>query len=112
MKVLHLKNDQRNDGPGLRNLTKSDTEPNIYFSGFWDLKSEEADSLVGGMIFLHETKAKPSRFGGRVLAYKIVSKLEYARSQRIEFKVQSMLEGRGVKWRGAEHTMASYGGHH
>ena len=61
------------------------------------------------MLYLHETKAKVSRFGGRVLEVEQVQKEEFAHARRIVFKVLSLREGRGVKWRGADHAMASYG---
>lgn len=89
---------------------KSETETNVYYSGFWDIPLDEAECLVGGMLYLHEVKAKPSRFGGRVLAVEQVEKPEFARSKRVVFKVQALLEGKNVKWRGADHGMASYGG--
>ena len=109
MKVLHLINKQDSAGPGLRNLRHSDTEGDVYLSGYWDLSLAEAQSLVGGMLYLHETKAKTSRFGGKVLSVEHVRVEEFAHKDRIVFKVLSLNDGRGVKWRGADHSMASYG---
>ena len=109
MKALHVINKQSDTGPGLRNLRKSESEDEVYFSGFWDIPLAETTTLIGGMLFLHETKAKASRFGGRVLAVEQVEKDEFAHAKRIEFKVKALREGRGVKWRGADHAMASYG---
>jgi hypothetical protein len=31
----------------------------VYESGDWDITLEDAERLVGGMIFLHQTKAQP-----------------------------------------------------
>lgn len=109
MKALHLINKQSDDGPGLKNLVRSETEKDVFFSGYWDIPLADAQSLIGGMLYLHETKAKASRFGGQVIAVDLVKKEEFARAQRTVFKVRSLQEGRGVRWRGADHAMASYG---
>ena len=109
MKVLHVLNRQSETGPGLRNLTKSDTEKDVFFSGYWDIAIAEAETLIGGMLYLHESKSKTSRFGGRVLAVEQVQKDEFARAIRVKFKLRAMIEGRGVKWRGANHAMAHHG---
>ena len=36
----------------------------VYESGNWDLRPDEPALLVGGIIYLHQTKATPSYFGG------------------------------------------------
>lgn len=110
MKALHLKNKQDPKGFGLLNLAKVEGETNVFRSGFWDIDLEDAKELVGGMLYLHEAKAKPSRFGGRVLAVEQIDKPEFARSKRIVFTIEATLDGKNVKWRGADHAMASYGG--
>ena len=109
MKVRHLLNRQSDTGPGLKNLLKSSTEQDVWYSGHWDIPLAEAETLIGGMLLLHVSKSKPSRFGGRVLAVESEERSEFARSRRIIFKVQSLAEGRGVRWRGASHGMASIG---
>ena len=110
MNVLHLINKQKTDGPGLRHLKRSKTEPDVWCSGYWDMPLDQAETLIGGMLFLHETKAKPSRFGGRVLSVKPEDRPEFQNRNRVIFKVQALPEGRGVKWRGARHAMAHSGG--
>ncbi|MES2435208.1 MAG: hypothetical protein V4586_15460 [Pseudomonadota bacterium] len=109
MKVLHVINKQKGDGIGLEHLTKSDTEKDVWFSGYWDIPLAEAELLVGGILYLHESKAKPSRFGGRVLGFEPTIRSDLAHSHRIRFKILAFPEVRGVKWRGADHAMASYG---
>ncbi len=109
MRVLHLINKQSDHGPGLRNLRRLDHEKDAYLSGYWDIPLSEAETLVGGMVFLHEAKAKPSRFGGKVLSVEQVRIEELAHKDRIVFKILSLPEGRGARWRGADHSMASYG---
>ncbi len=56
MKVLHIINRQSENGPRLKNLTKSKDEADTYYSGYWDILLEEAKALVGSMLYLHERK--------------------------------------------------------
>ena len=77
----------------------------LYESGHWDLTPEEAKNLVGGMIYLHQTKTKLSYFGGRIDDYRSVE-TENARSQRVVFIFTYRPEGKGAKWRGADHARA------
>ena len=69
-------------------------------SGMWAIKEDEAKALVGGMIYLHETKAEPSYFGGVVIDYRPADGAEYA--DRWVFTVASTLSGkrRRVAWQG------------
>ena len=52
---------------GRKNLTV--LKQPTYTTGFWSVSEDVAQKLVGGMINLHETKADPSYFGGRVLEW-------------------------------------------
>jgi hypothetical protein len=110
VKVLHLFNKQSDYGPGLRNLILVSSEDYSYRSGFWDIPLAEAEALVDGMIYLHTSKAEPSRFGGRVTKVEQEKRPEFAHSARIVFTVMSLEEGKGVRWRGDSHAMAVSGG--
>jgi len=90
------------------NLTRG-AEPDTWESGFWDVPSTEATRLVGGMIYLHQTKGARSYFGGRVLASREVE-TESAHSKRIVFTFVFDASARDVSWRGADHGMAVTGG--
>ena len=57
------------------------------------------------MVFLHETKAKPSYFGGRVESFREVE-TDMPHARRVVFRLTSLKEGKGAKWRGASHGMA------
>ncbi|RKG79903.1 hypothetical protein D7W79_09200 [Corallococcus exercitus] len=78
----------------------------LYDSGHWDFSPEEAAQLVGGTIYLHNTKAERSYFGGTVLSYEIVDVPEKAHSQRIVFRIHSMVEAKNKEWQGANHVRA------
>ncbi|MFB1485399.1 hypothetical protein [Corallococcus sp. RDP092CA] len=82
----------------------------IYDSGYWDFTPEEAAQLVGGTLYLHETKAERSYFGGTVLSYEVVNVPEKAHSQRIMFRIRSTAEAKNKAWRGANHGRAWTGG--
>ncbi len=57
------------------------------------------------MIYLHETKAKPSYFGGRIDAYR-ETETGNSHQLRIIFRFTRTPEGEGAKWRGADHPRA------
>ena len=83
-----------------------DPEKHIYASGKWDIKIDDALKLVGGNLYLHETKGNKSDFGGKILEVQEASLPHKAREQRVEFIFQATLEHKGQVWRGASHTMA------
>ncbi len=81
-----------------------------YESGFWDIPEAQARALVGGMLYLHQTKAEPSYFGGQVMGYRVAGPDEVLPG-RIVFTVLSQKEGKSMAWEGASHGMAWDSGH-
>ncbi len=81
----------------------------VYESGDWDVTREDAERLVGGMLYLHETKADASYFGGQISAYRVVE-TDRAHSDRVIFTVRSMREAKEVRWSGIDHGRASNSG--
>ena len=77
----------------------------IYESGMWDISEDDAKALVGGFIYLHETKAAPSYFSGVVTSYRPA---DGDHAGRWVFKVTST--GQHVAWEGKDHGMAHYSG--
>ena len=47
----------------------------LFESGFWDIPVAKGQRLVGGMLYLHETKGARSYFGGTVEAVRIAEAL-------------------------------------
>jgi hypothetical protein len=39
---------------------------NVYRSDAWAIRPAEAEALVGGLVFFHDHRNKPSTFGGKV----------------------------------------------
>jgi hypothetical protein len=46
-------------------------EEQLWESGYWTVAIETAEDLVGGHIYLHSKKAKPSKFGGVIQSYRV-----------------------------------------
>jgi hypothetical protein len=100
---------RRDDGVSLKNL-KFDRATKLYRSGKWDVSIEDAQSLVGGWIYLHATKNAPSEFGVVIQDFAKITDTSYAHPERIIFHVDSRLEGKGQRWRGQCHSMAHTSG--
>ena len=81
-----------------------------YTSQSWRLSAAEAEALVGGRLYLHETKAEPSYFGGRVLAWFPSKRESGAMEDGITFQLLADKEAKGVAWQGADHAMAWFSG--
>lgn len=47
-------------------------DSNEWESGYWRIRRENAQALIGGHIYLHETQRSHSRQGGVILGYRIV----------------------------------------
>ena len=96
---------------GMNIITGS--QPIHFKSGIWDPISmgfknvdEVRYNLVGGMVFFHNTKTSVSFVGGLVLEIdEVLLEEEGKRDERFEITFQSMIEGKGQKWRGKNHTM-------
>ena len=82
--------------------------PLKYRSGTWDPISmgfkdvdEVRETLVGGMVFLHNDKNTDSFVGGLILEIdEVLLEEDGKRVDRFEITFQSMIEGKGQKWRG------------
>ena len=76
-------------------ITKLKDGEREYESGWWPVSEETARSLIGGLVLFHETRTKPSFFGGTILGFRIETEGEY--QDRIVFRVESSLECKNVK---------------
>ena len=92
----------RHEGGRYKNLDR--VEGQTYRSHAWAVPASVAASLVGGWIYLHETKAEGSGFGGvikRVEPVGVENGLE-----RYAVFFEGRREGRGQPWRGSSYSMA------
>ena len=77
-----------------------------YSTEKWDLKASEAQSLLGGLIFLHLTKASPAHTAGLIYDWEEIEALESARTERIKFYFLALADAKYAKWKGVDHPMA------
>lgn len=78
-----------------------------YRSGFWFFKQDDARSLVGGWLYLHEKKRMLSGFGGKIVGFEVT---QFEGGERVVFEVEASRYGRKQKWRGLDHGRAWTGG--
>ncbi len=71
----------------------------VFESEGWLLSAAEMAALKGGEALLHETKARPSYFGGTVLDVRPISDADAGSDLvRCVLTIQSTAAGKGVKW--------------
>jgi hypothetical protein len=77
-----------------KRFTREDKFSQIWESGFWKMSQDTANSLVGGDLYLHSAKIKPSYFGGKILGFRVVEDGEW--KGRIVFEFEFSPEYKGV----------------
>lgn len=70
-------------------------QPHEYESGYWVVSEDTATRLIGGDLFLHDGQKEPSRFGGKILGYRVQRGGDL--DGRIIFRIQATGSHRGVK---------------
>lgn len=80
-----------------------------YESGYWPVSEEYTNQLIGGMLFLHETKSERSYYGGTVKSFR-KSGPESPHPGRMIFIFQPTADARGQRWRGQDDPMSWVGG--
>ena len=58
-------------------FTRISEEEELWESGFWPVTTAVAEELVGGHIYLHSARAKPSKFGGVIQSFRVESEGEF-----------------------------------
>lgn len=105
MKSAHFINKRENGK--LIGLKAVDAGKHLYSTEAWRISQEEAESLKGGWVYLHASKAEGSSFGGQVYDIEPMASYEEARF-RIYFEAKP--EGRDKQWHGYDHGMAWWSG--
>lgn len=116
MKIVHLISKKDAKTGQYINLVPQGN--NIHLSGCWVFKLEKAETLEGGWLFLHETKAQRSFMGGLIKEVRPVDlenhlpgiELDRNNPRRVIFKFESRADCMGKKWRGQTHRNAWNGG--
>lgn len=78
-----------------RRFTREDKFSQIWESGYWKVTEDVAKALVGGDIYFHPAKIKPSYFGGKILGYTKIEEGEW--EGRIVFEFEFSREYKGVR---------------
>lgn len=83
-----------------------DDSRKIFCSGYWHISTKKAETLVGGWLYFHATKANPSYYGGRILGFRSEIREEYKRKNRVVFDFMPSKDAKGHPWRGQAHGNA------
>ena len=118
MWVLHLINKTNPETKRPYGVYKVKNEINNYYSCCWNFDLERSKNLIGGMIYLHNSKSEKSFFGGKVLEVipvNLDSPPDFVilrtdddpkQRDRVMFKFESLTEGKGKEWEGKDHSMS------
>lgn len=105
MPSVHIIN--RREGIGLIGLTQVAGRQNIWRSCCWAFSKAEAETLVGGWIYLHpDTKSKPSQFGGHIVSVEPAHREGAGIEDGWAFVFEARKEGRDMGWRGDDRQRA------
>lgn len=102
MKALHVICRRKPKGQAGRvGVQLVDNEQHIFSSDAWETQKWTPETIVGAMLYMHQTQATVSEFGGEVLRCELVSpKSAGQRRDRYRLIFRATLDSRGVEWRG------------
>jgi hypothetical protein len=75
-------------------LNRISDDEQLWESGYWTVPTQTAEELLGGDIYLHSMKAKPSKFGGVIQSYRVAEDAEF--KGKIVFTFLADLEHKNV----------------
>ena len=97
--------------PDGRSLTNLENLGGGHFRSWaWVISEEQATALVGGYFYLHTSKAKNARIGGKVLSVEVASREWGATKEGFAVTFQAVKEASTVAWRGQNYSMAHKSG--
>ena len=70
----------------------------IWDSGNWVVTADEAQRLIGGTLYLHETKGERSYFGGRITGFRPIVTDDRIQDRMI-LTFEFLQQARNVAWR-------------
>lgn len=107
-KAIHLINER--DGLSRKGLSKVPTAKDTWRSCCWLISEDDQDALLGGWLYLHETKGKPASFAGRIIGFEEAVRDGAITERGVAVIFRAYAEARGQKWRGATYGMAHSSG--
>ena len=82
-------------------VQRVDGELHMFTSEAWVKKGWTPETIIGVMLYMHQSQGTPSEFGGEITGCELHSlKNEDQVSDRYRFIFKATHESRGVKWRG------------
>ena len=81
-----------------------------YRTCCWKLSADDAASLVGGWVYLHDKKSEVARIGGVVTTVAPAEEPGFTDQGRFAIIFTSRAEAKRMRWRGDKHAMAWTGG--
>lgn len=86
------------------NLQQTNPARDIWTSGNWLFaKQQDVDEVMNGYLFLHNTKAEPAHFCGRILSYTRIVDNSFKRPNRVVFTVERLPMLSAMDWQGQAH---------
>jgi hypothetical protein len=110
MKAVHLVCRRGRNG-SLEGMTVVEAKSRLCESNCWAFRDvDRPEQLVGGWVYFHPTKGSPSEFGGVVEDVRPALRADKAQKEGYTIFLTSRPEGKGQRWRGADHQRAWTGG--
>jgi hypothetical protein len=103
-KAIHLINER--EGLTRKGLSKVASAQDTWRSCCWVLSEFDQDALLGGWLYLHDSKGKPASLSGRIIGFEAAEREGTATQRGVAIVFQAHRDARGKKWRGASHGMA------
>jgi hypothetical protein len=94
----------------LLNISLIDRDRHHYRSIAWEIPEKDWTGLVGGWVYLHETKNKPSEFGGQIIRAESSGHPTAHGRPELAVIFRADAAARGQVWRGTDHSMAWWSG--
>jgi hypothetical protein len=99
MKALHVI--CRRKPAGRIGVQRLDGEPHVFVSDAWVKSGWTPETIIGARLYMHQTQATPSEFGGEIIGCDLLSpKGAVQPRDRYRLIFKATHDSRGVKWRG------------
>lgn len=103
MKALHVICKRKPKGQAGRvGVQRVENEQDVFSSDAWVTQKWTPETIIGATLYMHETQATASEFGGEVLRCELISpKSADQPRDRYRLIFRATHDSRGVKWQGA-----------
>ena len=111
MKALHVICRRKPSGQAGRVGVKPiEGQQHMFSSDAWVKYKWTPETIIGAMLYMHQTQSQPSEFGGEIVGCELISpKGANQANDRYRFIFRATHDSRGMKWRG-NHGQTEQGG--